>query len=93
MATVISGQGIMDVSVEHTGSLEHIFKIALANNQGITDNLVGGQQLEFEAATYNKKVVDTYKRKEIHPGNAEILEDEEAGGIGFMKIGDDFIIS
>lgn len=92
MATVNAGQSIMDFSEENTGAIDHIFIIALANGIGITDDLEGGMELDFPPAVYSKKVLDTYRLKGIHPGNGEIIDDVEPVGIGFMKIGVDFII-
>lgn len=79
---------MLDMAVQHTGELDNLFLLALANGKGITDDLVPGQSLQVVAVT-DKRVTRVFEKIEydvitvLKP--ALIL-----GGIGYMQIGTSF---
>lgn len=90
MITVASRQSILDIAIQHCGSVEAAFQIALLNNLALTDELVPGQQIEIPAVV-NSSVVQYYEVNNIQPATA-LTEDETPGGIGYWIIELDFEI-
>lgn len=66
--TVEQGQNLLDISVQETGTIENVFKIAQANDICITDYLpIGTVIIIPNDVVVNKKVKDYYKNKGIKP--------------------------
>jgi len=79
------------------GSVEAAFAISVRNGIPITEVLRPGDELEYaQEDIMDKQVVAYYKARNIVPAT-EISEAENAaapsGGIGYMAIGIDFIVS
>lgn len=89
--TVLQGQSLLDIAVEHTGSISAVFDIARLNNKSITDLPIPGEQLNVDNRNVVKRVLDYYAKNNIHPGTAGDVTSE--GGIGYWKIGIDFKVS
>jgi hypothetical protein len=45
MAKVKSGQTFFSISIQETGSVSNAYRIALANNRNVTDQLISGEDL------------------------------------------------
>jgi hypothetical protein len=62
--TVISGQSLYDIALQHAGSPEAVVEIAQANYMSLDTSLEGGRELEIPTV-HNKKLVDYYKQNNI----------------------------
>ncbi len=95
MATVtaMEGQSFLDLVVQTSGSIEAAFDFAQKNNISITDNPVVGKAYET-VGVINKDVVNYYSNKGIMSAtNASEDEVVLLGGIDYMGIEIDFIVS
>lgn len=97
MITVTSQQSTLDLALQHCGSLEAAFDLALLNNVSITDDLLDGQKLDIPAAL-SKDVTNYYAVHDIRPATAitteainEIIGSGE--GVEFWAIEYDFVVS
>lgn len=91
--TVTSRQSLLDISVQHSGSLEALFDIAIANGISITDDLAPCTLLDIPRQK-ETSVVRYYEVNRIMPATAISIDDVEGlGGINYMRIEYDFIIS
>ena len=97
-ATVLYNQSILDIAIQHTGTVENSFDIAIANGFSVSDALSAGLFLEIpETLEKEKDIHNYYDAKGIKPatdktdeGNNEI---PTLKGIGYMRIGGDFKVS
>lgn len=64
---VLSGQNLLDISLEHTGSLEHVFELVEANEMALTSDLIPGSTLKVETKEKKEKILKFYDRKDTHP--------------------------
>ena len=93
---VLKFQSILDIAVQETGSMENAFEIAAANGKAITDDINSGELFIPNELQLNANVVNRLADKRIKPATALTSEDitiSPFGGIGYMKIAYDFIIS
>ena len=82
-------QTLIDIAMQEYGDATQIFTIALLNGISVTDNLSDDQQLIVDDVTVNE-VIDGLSSRNIQPAsNAGNM----LGGIGYMGIGIDFIVS
>ena len=51
MITVTSRQSVLDIALQHCGSLEAAFDIAQSNGISLTDDLTTGQSMSVPEAT------------------------------------------
>lgn len=95
--TILHHQSLLDLAIQHTGSVENAFDLALQNNRSITDDLEAGESIEFTAygIQQNKDILNYYTAKNIQPATAVILppEEERLEGIGYWTISVDFKVS
>lgn len=95
---VLHNQSLLDLALQHTGSVENAFALALANGLSLTDELAAGESLHLTAygIQQNKEILNYYQSKSIQPATA-ISGKQEAGsqmqGIGYWAISTEFIIS
>lgn len=89
---VLDGQSLIDVAIQCCGSAEAAYDIALLNNISITEDLTAGLELTIPAAV-NSSVVSYYTQKGIKPATALTDTDTVFGGIDYMGIEIDFIVS
>ncbi len=94
MNTVVvqSGQTFADIAVQEYGSFEAAIEIAMDNGMSITDNLSGGSVLRLTDRSYNRIMQNYCRTNGVSPATA-LDEEEKYGGIGFMAVGVDFIVS
>lgn len=91
--TVRAQQTLLDIAAQQCGQLDSLFDVAAANNMGITDELVAGQLVNAP----DPVVVDIaafFKRYGIYPASGVTnIDNALPGGIGYMAVGFDFIVS
>jgi hypothetical protein len=95
---ITSQQSVFDAAVQSAGTAETAFEIALQNGVSLTDDLIVGKSLGFaptDDKQVNKRVQNNYKLNNIKPATGLTAEDQQAtlGGIGYMGISIDFIVS
>ena len=97
MITVLHNQSLLDLALQHTGSIESIFELAVINGKSVTDDMTAGASLLVEEATTNKDILAYYTAKNIQPATAFTKADEQVferlEGISIWAINLDFIIS
>ncbi len=89
---VLEGQSLLDIAIQCCGSAEAAYDIAVLNGLSIADDLVAGRELSIPAAV-KSSVVSYYTQKGIRPATALTDTDTAFGGIDYMGIEIDFIVS
>ena len=64
---VLHHQSLLDLAVQHTGSVENAFLLALQNGKSLTDDLVAREQLSLENTKNNKDILSFTKAKNFNP--------------------------
>lgn len=91
-SVVYQGQNFVDKVLETTGSTENAFEMSILNKVSLTDNVAIGQELQVSKVT-RKGVVGVFNQKRPASAIISISEtDEENEGIGYMAIGNNFIV-
>lgn len=78
---VLHNQTLLDITVEHTGSLEALFSIAEKNWKSITEELEVGEVIKIETIE-DAKVLKFYDRKKVNVATGLT----EMSGIGYDPI-------
>lgn len=88
MITVLPNQSLLDVAIQHTGSVYNAFAIALANGIPVSETLTTGQVLEIPLVENNTEVFNQYKKNKIEPATSltDLQSIIERRGIGWMRI-------
>lgn len=94
---VLHNQSLFDVALQHSGTIESIFELALANSISITDDLASGSWLIANSQEVDKDILNYYQAKNIQPATAFSQKDKELTekpeGISIWAINLDFIVS
>lgn len=88
-------QSLLDIAIQTSGSLEAAFALSVKNDIGISEILPAGCELETVAVT-DPLVFSRYEEKKLRPVteiSSSVRQRMPYGGIGFMGIEIDFIIS
>lgn len=91
----LNRQSLLDIALQTSGSIEAAFDLAEANDISISEPLETGVSLQ-PAAVADQKVIDRYEAADVRPATELSPEDIEMapyGGIGYMGIEVDFIVS
>lgn len=96
--TALHNQNLLDISIQHTGTVSNCFVIAVVNGLCISDDLIPGQKLIIpESVVTDNEILNYYTAKNIQPATAYPLsideETEENSGINYMQIGSTFKVS
>mgnify|MGYP001745476247 FL=1 len=96
--TVLHNQSLLDLALQHTGTIESVFEFAEANSFNITDDVVAGRTLVLSAETFtNKDILSYYTAKKLQPATAFTKADEQVferlEGISIWAINLDFVVS
>jgi len=90
---VCKGQSLFDVACICLGAAEAAIQIALLNGISVTDDLVVGQELKLPDVV-NRDIVSYYANNGLNPATGITdTEVERLGGLGYMALGIDFIVS
>ena len=95
---VLHNQSLLDACLQHTGSLEGLFDLALENHISITDELSVGQTLEVpDGIATDREILSYYTACGLQPATAFTEEDKQIldrkEGISIWAINLDFIVS
>jgi len=98
IVTVLHNQSLLDLALQHTGTIESIFECAEANALNISDDVVAGKTLVLPAEAFtNKDILAYYTAKNLQPATAFSKEDEQVferlEGISIWAINLDFVIT
>lgn len=88
-------QSLLDIAIQTSGSVEAAFELAAKNDIAISEELARDAELET-VAVVDKIVLSRYEARNVRPATEISPEDMAAvpyGGIGFMGIEIDFIVS
>nr|DAJ93770.1 MAG TPA: hypothetical protein [Bacteriophage sp.] len=96
--TALHNQSLLDLALQHTGTIESVFELAKDNALNITDDVQAGKTLVLPAETFtNKDILGYYTAKNLQPATAFSKEDEQVAkrleGISIWAINLDFIVS
>lgn len=93
METVIlSGQSLVDIALQECGSVEGVFALALANEISLTAMLTAGNNLLLvNVAT--PTVTNYYSVRSLRPATDITDSSVKLGGVGYMGVDIDFIVS
>lgn len=92
--TVLHNQSLLDIAIQHTGSVFNAFSIAVANDLAVSDSLLPGSKIFIpETIEITSDIANYYNTKGIQPATA-YHENEltERPGIGWFKVGQTFKI-
>lgn len=91
--TTQEGQNLMDLAIQHLGDQSGVFDLAMKNDVSMTDPVAPGTKLDLPDVIDNQ-VTGYFAEKQLFPAtnNAE-SEILTVGGIGYMGIEIDFIVS
>ena len=96
--TALHNQSLLDLALQHTGTIESVFELAEANALNINDDVVAGKTLVLPAEAFsNKDILNYYTAKNLQPATAFTKEDEQVferlEGISIWAINLDFIVT
>ena len=96
--TALHNQSLLDLALQHTGTIESVFEFAEANALNITDDVQAGAPLYFgEGLGVRNEILSYYTAKNLQPATAFTKEDEQVferlEGISIWAINLDFIVS
>lgn len=96
--TVLHNQSLLDLALQHTGTIESVFELAEANALNITDDVQAGAPLYLgEGLGVRNEILSYYTAKNLQPATAFSKEDEQVferlEGISIWAINLDFIVS
>jgi hypothetical protein len=89
---VLHNQSLLDIAIQHTGSVFNAFAIALANNLSVSESVAPGTVLFLPEVSKNTDILNYFNSKKIQPATElqDLRPTEETRGIGWMKIGSTF---
>ena len=96
--TALHNQSLLDLALQHTGTIESVFELAEANNLNITDDVQAGTPLYLgEGLGVRNEILAYYTAKNLQPATAFSKEDEQVferlEGISIWAINLDFVVS
>ncbi|MDY3352249.1 hypothetical protein PG357_09690 [Riemerella anatipestifer] len=92
--TLLHNQSLLDACLQHTGTIEGVFELAMANGLAITDDMEAGQVMKLtEDIKKDRDIFNYYAAKSIQPATAITEVVEKCSGIGCWAIGIDFKVS
>ena len=96
MITILHNQSLLDLAVQHTGTAENAFALAVVNGLSLTDDLPAGAEIKLpDSVNKDSDVLNYYSAKRLQPATAVIMlpEEERLEGIGYWVIQTDFKVS
>lgn len=94
----LHNQSLLDLALQHTGTIESVFELAKDNALNITDDVQAGTPLYLgEGLGVRNEILNYYTAKNLQPATAFSKEDEQVferlEGISIWAINLDFIVS
>lgn len=89
----VDRQSLFDLAIQHAGSAEAALLLALENGLSLTDDIIPGQNINT-AETKPNSITQYYATNQLQPATAvSATEINLSGGINYMGIEIDFIVS
>lgn len=88
-------QSVLDIAIQTSGGVEAAFELSVKNDIAISAEIARDAELDT-VAVVDKTVLSRYEARQLRPATELSPEDLEAvpyGGIGFMGIEIDFVVS
>ncbi len=92
-AVITENQTIFDIAMQYCGDADSALTTAIANGLSLTASLTPGQSLTLPEMPANRAMVNYYGVNSIKPATGTTQNDTPPGGISFMGIQIDFIVS
>ncbi len=92
-AVIIENQTTLDIAIQYCGSADSALDTAIANGLSLTDSLTPGQTLTLPEIPANRGMVNYYGVNGIKPATGTTQDGAPPGGISYMGIQIDFIVS
>ena len=92
----LTNQTIFDLAVQIFGMADAAQVLALENNMSVTDSLVPGQELTVPALWQdiaNRQIAAYYANNALTPATGATGDSIAAGGINYMGIEINFVVS
>lgn len=86
-------QTLPDIAILTTGNAEQALKIAIQNGLSLSEDIPPGTVLQTPESVQNKQSVQYFKVNNIAPATALSKDTIVNGGINYMGIEIDFIVS
>ncbi len=87
------GQTVIDIAMQYCGDAGKAVEICILNNVSITTEFAPGTILNVpDVVIENEKIVNEFADNLLVPASNDEEEEVLQGGIGFMIIGNDFIV-
>jgi hypothetical protein len=93
---VLYNQTLIDIAMEYYGDASYAMMLAVQLGRSITSDLVAGEILvipTIDITTKEKSIAYVMQKKMHIPASNDAVVTQGQGGIGFMQIGNDFIVS
>lgn len=84
-AAAIPGQGLVDIAVQHLGSAEAAYSLAVLNGLDVTAELSAGQVLDLPEVE-NKRVARIMKERRYTPASGPVQESLPAPAISWIRV-------
>ena len=96
--TALHNQSLLDLALQHTGTIGSVFELAKDNALNITDDVQAGTPLSLgEGLEVRNEILGYYTAKNLQPATAFSKEDEQVferlEGISIWAINLDFVVS
>lgn len=85
-------QTFLDICLESAGEIDGLFLCAIENEMGITDDLIPGQSVLGVSPDASKLSIVALFRTNP-PASGTTVDQALPGGIGYMQIENNFIVS
>lgn len=96
MIKVLYNQTFLDLAMQEAGNAAYSLQMAAALGKSITQDLTSGDILElknFELTGKERSIAYVLGKKENKPASNDAEIAQAQGGIGFMEIENDFIVT
>lgn len=97
MIQALYNQTLLDISIQHTGSVLNAFEISFANGISLSEKIISGTVFTIpESVKEDKEIITFFKSKQLAPAsdfNMELIEVKPLGGVGYWGIENEFEVS
>lgn len=94
---IMSGQTLLDLAMQETGSVEGVFQLAVLNGLALTDELSEGNSLKYPTQAVDRVVRKAFQDNNWKPSSAKTVAGQQLPptleGIGYWTIEVDFRVS
>lgn len=97
--TILHNQSLLDLAIQHTGSVENAFELAVENGLSLTDDLEAGESIKLttHGIRQNKDILGYYQAKKLQPATGINYQsstiNDKPQGIDYWTVQIDFVVS